>query len=225
MRSLQGLGIAVVAIAMVAIAYVSLQPSTDTDPVVAPPVAAEAPRAKRPTVQATAALPAQALIAEKEVPEAPEATPAQESYEALNADFQTYMALSMQPEVDPEASRYEEAQAIQAALRAKASAMTDLESAYTDVINQGEPQWAIRALMKLSEVYDEMGAAVEEMQPPPYLEGDRLDDYLANLEERARMHYGRAQGVLDDAMRQAKRDLPEDHAARQELDQFMADRP
>ena len=135
------------------------------------------------------------------------------------------MALSMHPDLPPDASGLEEAQAIQAALRAKSSAMTDLESAYTDVVNQGEPTWSIRALMRMADIYDEMGGAIEEMQPPPYLEGERLEAYLSNLDERAQLQFNRAQGVLDDAVRQAKRDFPEGHPLRSELDQFVAERP
>jgi TolA-binding protein len=96
--------------------------------------------------------------------------------------FQEYMALKIQGAGG--SSRKAEDTAIEKSLKAKVASLAQIEKTYTEIIGTGAGEWGLASLVKLGQVYENMGETLKGSTVPYYLDDDQKEMYRMQLEDK-----------------------------------------
>ena len=82
-------------------------------------------------------------------------------------------------------SRAQEDKALTESLFKKAKALQAIEITYSDIINTGDGEWGLAALVRLGQAYENFGQAILSSYVPSYLTEDQRALYAMALEDKA----------------------------------------
>ena len=120
--------------------------------------------------------------------------------------FDKYMALSIKGAGGT--SRSAEDSAIKKSLEAKLKSYAEVEKTYTDIIQTGDGVWGLAALVKLGQVYENMGDSLKNSTIPFYLDADQKDMYHMQLEDKAYPQTEKAVAAYSAALGKAAHVIP-----------------
>lgn len=97
--------------------------------------------------------------------------------------FEKYMALKIEGS-GGKSSRKAEDKAIGASLKAKAEGLVGIEKVYGEIIGTGAGEWGLAGLVKLGQVYENMGESLKTSSVPFYLDEGQREMYTMALEDK-----------------------------------------
>lgn len=103
-------------------------------------------------------------------------------YTLAGPKFEKYMALKIQGAGG--SSKKAEDAAIEKSLKAKATALVDIEKTYTEIIRTGAGEWGLASLVKLGQVYENMGETLKNSTVPYYLDADQKTMYSMAIDDK-----------------------------------------
>lgn len=104
-------------------------------------------------------------------------------YALAESQYQTYAALVIGG-IKPGTPRKQEDKMLGDALKKKAEALGKTEKLYTDIIKTGAGEWGIAALVRLGQVYENMGESLKTSHVPTYLTDDQREIYQMAIEDK-----------------------------------------
>ncbi len=98
-------------------------------------------------------------------------------------EFDKYMALKIAGSGGT-SSRKAEDKAIETSLKAKAGALMKIEARYGAIIQTGAGHWGLASLVKLGQIYENMGETLKTSSVPYYLDADQREMYKMAIEDK-----------------------------------------
>ncbi|MBN2799034.1 MAG: tetratricopeptide repeat protein [Deltaproteobacteria bacterium] len=104
-------------------------------------------------------------------------------YDLAEPKYEAFAALQITGG-PPGASRKAEDKAMETSLKAKTKALVEMEQTYSAIIGTGAGEWGLAGVVKLGQVYENMGEALTNAHVPSYLTADQRDIYTMAIEDK-----------------------------------------
>lgn len=127
---------------------------------------------------------------------------AQILYILAEPKFDSYMAMKIKA-ADHKMPQKQENKYLTDQLVAKAKAVQDVETTYTQILNTGAGEWGLASLTRLGQAYENMSETLRTSAAPSFLTEDQLEIYRMQLEDRAYPQVEKAVTAYSEALKKA----------------------
>jgi tetratricopeptide (TPR) repeat protein len=127
---------------------------------------------------------------------------AQIMYILAQPKLDAFMAMKIKP-ADHKMAQKAENKYLVDQLVAKAKAMQDVETTFTQIISIGAGEWGLASLTKLGQAYENMSDSLKNSAAPSYLTADQLEIYRMQLEDKAFPQIEKAVSAYSEALKKA----------------------